>query len=212
MDSPENVIRGRRTAVLFIAGVTLGSLPVHAAPRRERKEAPDRNQQIKLIGVSRIDELPPLPPGARPNTMVQPLGIPVPVFEVASDQMAARGSVANAGSAKAVVYRNPNDAGFAHHNKPDAGNFTGNLLHLGNGFPLGGSEISGYDLLVYNDAAGPDAAGAARVSLWNGDPLGLIDTRISNPPREIPGTVCTFTQLAEFVVPPPWGCTQDTDG
>jgi hypothetical protein len=111
--------------------------------------------------------------------------------------MAAHGSVANTGSARAIVYRNSHDNGYANFNKSVQGNFVGNLLHLGNGFPGDGGEISGYDLLVYNSVSSPGGDAAATVSLWDGDPLGLIDTRISDPPQVIPGTTCTFSGLVK---------------
>ena len=75
----------------------------------------------RLIGTSRIDELPPLPLGTQANTLVQPAGIPVPIFEVISDEKAGRGAIASTGPATAVVYRNSHDTGLARHNKADAG-------------------------------------------------------------------------------------------
>jgi len=50
---------------------------------------------------------------------------------------------------------------------------------------------------MYNDVASPGGEASVYVSLWNGDPLGVIDTRISNPPQEIVGTACTFTGLVK---------------
>ncbi|MGD2109382.1 MAG: hypothetical protein PVI86_08310 [Phycisphaerae bacterium] len=169
----------------------------------------------RLIGVSRIDRLPPVPEGFSANVDAQPIGIPVPVFEVISEEAIRRGSTRNTGPATAVVYRNSHDNGFFNPAKATTGAFTGNLLHLGNGFPPDGGEISGYDLLVYNSVSSPGGDAAATVSLWDGDPLGVIDTRISDPPQPIPGTTCTFSGMVKGgtggegcieVVDPPFTC------
>jgi hypothetical protein len=164
-----------------------------------------------LVGISRIDHLPPYPPGAATNLDVQPVGIPVPIFEVLSDEEIARGAPRNTGPLTAVVYRNSHDNGLAQYNKADTGSFTGNLLHLGNGFSVDGGEIKGYDLLVHNSASNPGGDATVQVSLWDGDPLGVIDTRISDPPQPIPGTSCTFTGLVEGGIGSN-GCTIDSDG
>jgi hypothetical protein len=187
------------------------ALGFYAAPRVRADAASDQRARVQPIDISRIDELPPLPPDAGPNAMVQPLGMAVPVYRVISDEMAARGTVANTGAATAIVYRNSHDTGYARLAKSTAGNFTGNLLHLGNGFPVDGGEIKGYDLLVYNDHNNPGGDASCTVSLWDGDPLGLIDTRISDPPQPIPGTTCTFTELGK-ATPPNAGCIIDSDG
>jgi hypothetical protein len=118
-------------------------------------DAPQKLEHSKLIGVSRITELPPLPPNMKANTEVQPLFTPVPIFRVLSDEQMARGTVANTGAATAIVYRNSHDNGFGNFNKSTQGNFVGNLLHLGNGFPMTGGEIKGYDLLVYDSSLDP---------------------------------------------------------
>ncbi len=134
--------------VLYLAGTTMAGIAVYAGPRPVVEVTPQAVERVKLIDVSRIDEMPPLPPSARANTIVQPLGVPVPVFRVLSDEEMTRGTVANTGAATAIVYRNSHDTAWAEWGKADAGNFTGNLLHLGNGFPVSGGEISGCDLLV----------------------------------------------------------------
>ncbi|MGD2111203.1 MAG: hypothetical protein PVI86_17640, partial [Phycisphaerae bacterium] len=69
---------------LCALGVFALSVAVFAA------DAPQGLEHTKLIGVSRITELPPLPPNARPNTEVQPLHVPVPVFRVLSNEEMAR--------------------------------------------------------------------------------------------------------------------------
>jgi hypothetical protein len=183
---------------LWALGVFALSVAVYAGPRPAGDATPQSVEKVKYVGYSRFTELPPLPPNAKLNVEPQPLYVPVPIFEVLSDEEMARGGTANTGAGTAMVYSAPFDSGYGNFNKSEPGNFVGNLLHLGNGFPLTGGEIKGYDTLVYHSVAapagGPDAA--CRVSLWDGDPLGWIDTRISDPPQEIPGTACTFTDMA----------------
>jgi len=212
MEAPRSVADRGRLVYLALASTLVIGAAVFAGPRPVGDVTPQGVERAEFIGFSRIDEMSPLPPNARANILVQPLGMAVPIFEVISDEMAARGSVANTAAATAIVYRNSHDSGYANYNKSTQGNFVGNLLHLGNGFPVNGGEIKGFDLLIYNDHMGPGGDAACTVSLWDGDPLGIIDTRISDPPQPIPGTTCTFSGLAKSYVPPPWGCTIDTDG
>jgi hypothetical protein len=180
-------------------GVLAFSASVFAGPRPEAAVTPDGVVHKSLIGVSRIDNLQPLPPSVRrPNTEAQPTNVPVPMYRVLSDEQMARGGTAFDAAASAVVYRSGADSGYGNFNKSESGNFLGNLLHLGNGFPVDGGEIKGYDLLVYNSVSNPETYPSGLgvvVSLWDGDPLGWIDTRINDPPQQIPQTVCTFTGL-----------------
>ncbi|MGD2111245.1 MAG: hypothetical protein PVI86_17850 [Phycisphaerae bacterium] len=161
---------------------------------------PQQIEKVRLTGVSLIEELPPLPRSARANLEGQVTGVPVPVFSMISDEQVARGEGWTAPAdepLQAVVYRNSHDTGFGNYNKATVGNFVGNLLHLGNGFPVEGGEISGYDLLVNNSVNNPGSDATVYVSLWDGDPLGVIDTRISDPPQPIAGTGCTFSELVK---------------
>lgn len=195
----------RRRIQLHVLGIVvtclmIGSVRADAGPRPEGGPAPQEAEKVRLIGVSRFDALPPLPFEMKANIEGQPTGVPVPVFSMISDEQFARGETLSASSTEgltAVVYRNSHDTGFGNFNKATAGNFVGNLLHLANGFPVNGGEVSGYDLLVYNAASNPGGDATVYVSLWNGDPLGIIDTRISDPPNEIAGTGCTFTGLVK---------------
>ena len=181
---------------LAAASLLALSVSVQGGPRPEAGVIPQGAERMQLIGVSRIDELPPLPPGVRPGTEGQLTGIPVPVYRMISDEELALGRrAANTGAATAVVYRSGPDSGYGNFNKATEGNFVGNLLHLGNGFPVTGGEIKGYDTLVYNSVFSPGGNASCIVSLWDGDPLGFIDTRISDPPQQIPGTTCTFTDM-----------------
>jgi hypothetical protein len=176
---------------LCALGVFALSVAVYAG------NTPQGVERISFEGISVVNEMAPLPPGARENTVMQPFGVPVPIMRMISNEEFARGGTAT-GTAKAIVYRNSHDAGSGNFNKGSAaGNFVGNLLHLGNGFPVTGGEISGYDLLVYNSVSSPGGDAAATVALWDGDPLGIIDTRISDPPQPIPGTTCTFSGMEQ---------------
>jgi hypothetical protein len=170
-------------------GILAFSASAFAGPRPEAAVTPDGVQKTKLVGISRIENLPPLPPGARANTEAQPTNVPVPIFRVLSDEQMARGGTAYEGAAEAIVYRSGPDSGFGNFNKGSAsGNFLANLLHLGNGFPVDGGagkgEIKGYETLIYNSVSNPETYPSGlvtTVSLWDGDPLGWIDTRINDP-------------------------------
>lgn len=188
---------------LWSVAATLGTVgvaaSVFAGPRPESDVTPDGVQQKKLVGVSRIESLPPLPPGVDPGTMLfQPTNVPVPIYRLLSEERMARGGTAYDGYAEAVVYRSGPDDGYGLFRHAATGNFTGSLVHLGNGFPVDGGEIKRYEILVYNSVSNPQTYPSDMgviVSLWDGDPLGILDTRISDPPQQIPQTVCTFTGL-----------------
>ena len=132
-----------------------------------------------------------------------PSGRPIVIVEIEDDGTVAAandGDVAASGGdsgssifdAPAVVFEQRADSGFVLTNKDDEGNFIANQLYFGNGF-LPGDRISGYDLLIYTDPAGGPAS--VKVSLWDGDPLGIVDTQCADPPAPIPGTTTTFTDL-----------------
>jgi hypothetical protein len=170
-------------------GVLALCVSVHAA------DIAQQNQDAKLIGISRISELPPLPANlAKGNSWAQPLDVPVPIFSRHQDGF--EGSVAT-GVGTAIVFRQAYDSGYGNFNKSTQNNFAGNLMSLGNGFPADGGDITGYDLLIYNSVTSPGGDATAYVSLWDGDPLGFIDTRVSDPPQEITGTDCTFSGLTK---------------
>ena len=103
---------------VMVVGVAAASLlalsaSVHGGPRPEAGVIPQGAEKMQLIGVSRIDELPPLPPGVRPGTEGQLTGIPVPMYRMISDEELALGrKVANTGAATAIVYRNSHDSGY----------------------------------------------------------------------------------------------------
>ena len=183
--------------VLGAMGVLAFSAGVFAGPRPEADVTPNGLEKTKLVGFSRIESLPPLPPGARANTIGQPTNVAVPIFRHLSEQQMARGTTANTGYADAIVYRSGPDSGYGNFNKSESGNFVGNLLHLGNGFPVDGGEINGYETLIYNSVSSPGGDAACDVYLMDGDPLGWIDTRINDPPQIIPGTLCTFTGMVQ---------------
>ena len=198
---------------LCALGVFALSVAVYASPRPAGDVTPQGVERIKYVGYSQIDELPPLPPNVKSSdVLVQPLHLRVPIHRVLSDQQMERGSVAS-GSATAIVYQQPNDSGYGNFNKSTDNNFVGNLLHLGNGFPVDGGEITGYDTLVYNSVSSPGGHAACTVSLWDGDPLGLMDTRIADPPQMIPGTDCDFSGMLQGGEDPDiLGCIIDSDG
>ena len=195
MNATDSVRKLGQGIVVTLAVVAIAA-HAYAGAHFEQKRTPQDTEKIRLIGVSRFDELPPVPAGARPDLEAQLTGVPTPLFRMLSDEEMVRGGAGSNGAATAIVYRNSHDSGWANLSKADVGNFTGNLLHLGNGFPVTGGEISGYDLLVYNMYTSNTTADVV-VSLWDGDPLGFIDTRISDPPQMIPGTLCTFTGLVQ---------------
>jgi len=178
----------------------VGSVRGDAGQAADGSVISQADEHVRFIGVSRLDALPPLPVGARANLDGQPTNVPVPVFALISDEQIARGETRATTTDEpisAAVYRNSYDSGYGVFYKATEGNFVGNLLHLANGFPVDGGEISGYDLLVYNTASNPGGEATVYVSLWTGDPLGIIDTRMGNPPEEIAGTGCTFSGLVK---------------
>ena len=184
--------------VLGAMGVLAFSAGVFAGPRPEADVTPDGLQKTTFVGVSRIESLPPLPPGARANTIAQPTNLNVPVYLHLSDQEMASGGTADWGYTKAVVYRSGADTGYGNFNKSSAaGNFVANLLHLGNGFPVDGGEIDSFETLIYNSVSSPGGNAACTVALWDGDPLGWIDTRYNAVPQPIPGTSCDFSGMVQ---------------
>ncbi|MGD2111246.1 MAG: hypothetical protein PVI86_17855, partial [Phycisphaerae bacterium] len=189
---------GGRFHFCALLSLLIGSSIASGDQRHVGDELQRDKDRVRFIGVNRVDSLRPHPFEGRVNLDAQPTGIPVPVFAVVSDEEVARGGasvVGEEGKYTAIVYRNSHDSGYANFGKATTGNFMGNLLHLGNEFPVDGGDISGYDLLVYNSAFNPGGDAAVHVSLWDGDPLGVIDSRISDPPQEIAGSGCTFTGL-----------------
>ena len=122
-----------------------------------------------------------------------PTGLPVVTVAVEDDATIARGVAGPVfGEVMAVVFRQLDDGGFVFANKDDAGNFVANQMFLANGFAPGDAIIA-YDLLVYNAPTGGPAS--VKVSLWDGDPLGIVDTQCNGAPAPIPGTTVTFTDL-----------------
>ncbi len=185
---------------IFLSCLIVGTVRADVGPRTEGEVARQDIERVRFIGVSRFEALPALPFTTKADLEGQVTGVPVPVFAVISDEQVARGETRTASTDEAltaVVYRNSYDSGWGQFGKATEGNFVGNLLHLGNGFPVTGGDVSRYDLLVYNAASNPGGEATVYVSLWNGDPLGWIDTRISDPPEEIAGTGCTFSGLVK---------------
>ena len=151
---------------------------------------------------------PPVPGGGPAGAGVDEFGLSDPGFsdyglsdpgltnndpiEIENDEaLGRRQAVSTDDEPVAVVFEQLADSGFVLTNKADDGNFIANQLYFGNSYAL--PSITGYDLLIYND---PDSGIAdVKVSLWDGDPLGVADAGCNGSPAPIPGTTATFSDL-----------------
>jgi hypothetical protein len=95
----------------------------------------------------------------------------------------------------------------------DSGAYVANQLVFDPAFSPGDS-VSEYSLLVYNDVNSGEAT--VSVTLWDGDPLGLVDTACAagGVPAPIPGTTTTFSGLQPALGPcsPNYGGLPDCQG
>ncbi|MGB2987754.1 MAG: hypothetical protein WBE26_17950, partial [Phycisphaerae bacterium] len=170
-----------------------------------------------LVGYEIIHSLEALPPQMADRAQPLPLNVPIPIWEVHQDgSPVLDGRVADCDlDCPVIVYRQPNDSGYFYPfgkgmdgpgpnpGSPDAeygwvpslGNFAANPLHMGNGFQAG-NKVSAYDTLWYNSVTGFGDA-SIRCGLWDGDPFGIYDTSVNDPPLLIPGTQCTWTNLRQ---------------
>ena len=127
-----------------------------------------------------------------------PQGMPIVITEVHMD-MRTGGGIAAAEASQAAIFLDGGDSGFFNPIKAsDVGTFVAQQMIFGNGWTPGNS-INGYSMTIFNHSAGPSGPMTVRTSLWDGDPLGIVDTQCSagGVPAEIPGTAATFGPLAD---------------
>lgn len=136
---------------------------------------------------------------------IAPQGMPVVVYEFDDDATLARGAsgaaAAGMGPIEADIFDEPFDSGvgyFGYLVASEIGNFHSFGMELGNWD--GSGEISSYDVLVFNSSAS-GAPATVRISIWDGDPLGFIDTECASGgvPAAIPGSVVTFSDLPQAI-------------
>jgi hypothetical protein len=131
----------------------------------------------------------------------EPGAADVEALLVYDDATRARGGVASDGeSAEAIVFDQCNDSGFGHFMKNDDtfgyGTWSNQMI-FGNGFHPG-DMITGYEFVVYHSAYGDPGHNAGfEVELWDGDPMGYMDTlcSVGSTSAPIPGTAASFTDL-----------------
>ncbi|MGB2986145.1 MAG: hypothetical protein WBE26_09710, partial [Phycisphaerae bacterium] len=188
-------------SIVLVLGVVSIAAGARGGPRvtRVNRDVTSRDGTVakqRLVGYEIIHSLEPLPPELARRAEPLPVGVPIPVFEVHNNESPLLRGGVTSGSATAIVYRQPHDCGYFYPfaKGMDIGNYASNPLALGNGFQVG-DKISGFDVLVYNSVDG-FGEGGVEVSLWDGDPWGILDTSVHDPPQMIPGTLASWTGLA----------------
>ena len=193
----------------FVGAVAVGLFGfsiAYAGPRTDK--ASSTTDSVQAVETRRVVEVQPAIEGplAVPTALgdhanrLEPLpqGMPIVITEVHMD-MRTGGGIAAAGASQAAVFLDGGDSGFFNPIKAsDVGTFVAQQMIFGNGWTPGNS-INGYSMTIFNHSAGPSGPMTVRTSLWDGDPLGIVDTQCSagGVPAEIPGTAATFGPLAD---------------
>ncbi len=154
-----------------------------------------RVTRTRHTGYEYIHSRGELPPNLDNEYEALPVGVPISHYSVHNNGSPAL-SRSVATEYDPIIYLNDRDSGwFAPQKASDVGNFTSVQMSMGNGF-LVGDRVTSYSLTVYNSSEGTEPA-TVRLSLWDGDPAGIEDTALNDPPQEIAGTTCTWTDLAK---------------